>query len=885
MADIIYTAALDDKQVLAALQRIDANIDKMASEADKDFDRVGKSAGASGAEIGVMAGIVGSLATEFIRLGEQAVRVLGEILSRSVEVAQGFDTLHARLLGIFQGNREAATEAFDFIQKKSKELGIDLSEVAGAFLPKVQNLDQFERVAKIATALARSDPEQGAIGARIALIEALSGTFTSLQRRFEIPKDDIKALQDAFSTGGMEGFITKFEEVLKKSGKGFDDLSNTAATSFAKIEQAGQQLEGRLGTPIVAELKKLADSLNEFITENEDDIVIFADTIGRSIAQALELLNQIDLSKIDTKSLIQVADDIQQIVSAVELLVKELSSFEELGTLGSALFKTFNPLLTLLGDGGLGKALKSTAQGVAYVKAYLDALEAVIIKTAQALGKVAEAGQKLATGDIKGYIEALQGAQDIWNKQTGLEAWNKSLAESQKNMAAYTQEVEGNKKAQDDLRQKLEDSKNSTNENANALLEAAAAERKAKEEAEKYADAKSKVDEAMAAAELDFQRKLEDIDINVERKRLDIAIEFAQKREDEARKNVDKLADIRLKNEQAQRDARKDLSRTEEDIARKHANDTISLEQEQRDKRVDIERNFRLKLEDIQRQFLLDADEAELRRDAIGFLRALKQRNEKVQQATIDRSREVEDVKITNERKRVELARSQQEELLEARIQNKRKLEDLRISLNREIDAQNEAYQRSLEEISIGENRKNEELARARERDIEDAQRSYARKLEDLQASLAEELKVIAEFEAQKAKIQAEATARLDEARKKANEANAEGPYVATSDQTDRNKPRNVRRRQEGGSVERSVPFLVGENGPEIFKPQQDGKIVPLHNFMMPNLSPNVGGGSYDNSRQTVVNLPLATANQIMDPIIAHQIKNMVYSAMKDLTR
>jgi hypothetical protein len=56
--------------------------------------------------------------------------------------------------------------------------------------------ESLEEVLRTAQLLAAIDPIQGFEGAKIALQEALSGDFTSLQRRFELPRGEIQKLKD-----------------------------------------------------------------------------------------------------------------------------------------------------------------------------------------------------------------------------------------------------------------------------------------------------------------------------------------------------------------------------------------------------------------------------------------------------------------------------------------------------------------------------------------------------------------------------------------------------------------------------------------------------------------------------------------------------------------
>lgn len=123
MADVIYTASLEDKDILAALKRIDVNINKVARQADKEFQSVGKSASASGVQIGAISGIVSSLTTKFIELGHKMVQALSQGVKESVNLASNLETTEAIFTGIFQGNEEAAVGALARIRKESRELG------------------------------------------------------------------------------------------------------------------------------------------------------------------------------------------------------------------------------------------------------------------------------------------------------------------------------------------------------------------------------------------------------------------------------------------------------------------------------------------------------------------------------------------------------------------------------------------------------------------------------------------------------------------------------------------------------------------------------------------------------------------------------------------
>lgn len=870
------------------IREANGRFSQMGEAARKGFEEAEKGAQLSGVKIGAMAGAVSSLVTEFINLGQQAVGVLIDIGKQSVQTALEVDTLKARLGGIFRGDKEAADEAFTFIQKKSKELGIDLSELAGAFIPKTENLQQFEQVAKIATALARSDPEQGAIGARIALIEALSGTFTSLQRRFEIPKQDIDRLKEAFDTGGMEAFLSEFEKVLAASGKSFDDLANTAQASFDRLAIAGEQLGGRLGAPILEALQAAADKLGEFVSMNEDDLIVFADTIGRTVAEVINLISSVDLSGLDIQSLIDFADYVQRIVASVQLLASQFSGL-------SVSFGAFNTTITGGVDvfGALSEALLNIddafvtlSQGIALAKASYAGLTASIEPLIDVFKQLTIAAAQSASFNYTGAVESLGAAAGaIQNNTASQAAFNASLMESQASFANYQKSIDNNADSQRNLREELEKQKTAGTGAADAVQAKGAADRQAAEEADKLTEAQTKVNEKLADAQQDFQRKLEDIDITTERKRLDIAIDFAQKREDAAKKNLQKLDDIQKKYGQDVDDAAIELGRKEEDIARKFGQERIDLERDQRKKRVEIEKDYRLKIQEIQRQFLTDAEEAERNRDAVAFLRAMKERDKQVQDAQLNRQQEIQETKTTGEQRKQELELQRQREIEDARIANERKLEDLKLNLERQIEAQNTAYARELDDLRTNEQRKYEELAMARQRDIEDAQKAYDRKLEDLRASLAAELAVIEEFAAKKAALLAQGAAMSTSTRKPGTRGSAGGraPSAGTNRGSIARQTAVMQEFAEGGIVGAGRPVIVGERGPEIFTPNTAGRIIPNNQLLMPAMS--AGGASYSvtNNNQKSASLGGLLDAGSLDALLQARVQNILLSILGNL--
>jgi len=885
MPDLIYTAQLDDKQILAALKRIDASINGLSKKASSDFQAVGKSAQASGVQIGAMAGIAASVTTAFINLGQQAITALIDIGKQSVQAALEVDTLKQKLLGIFDGSKEAADEAFTFIQDKSAETGVDLSELAGAFVPKSENLAQFEKIAKIASVLATQDP-LGMDAARIALQEALSGDFVSLRKRFEfVTKADIQGIKDLQGElGDTEGLIVGLEGILDRQGLAFDNLQKTAQVSFNKLGIAGQQLGGRLGAPIVESLQAVADKINEFVGTNEDDLIVFADTIGRVIADVIDLFSGLDFGGLDVGTLQSIADYIFNIINALQLaggqflaLAGTVAGTNDTGDL-------FYTLLTNLDD-----ALVTLAQIIALTNASFKAAQEGIRPYLKSLQALAE----FATGDIPSGIvaisEALNSTTDL---AAGQDAFNASILESQKAFADYQSSLDGNKDSQQSLREELEETANAGTDAADAILAQDAAARDATEANAEYEEALAKVNEKFAEAQEELGQKLEDIEIETARKRFDILEEFANKREDLARDNARRLEDIARETEQKIQDAIIDLNRQEQDIALKFVREQADLEREQANKRIDIEVDYRRRLRDIRRQFELDAEEAERNRDAVGFLRALRQRNEEVNQAQVDRQRSINDAKLEGEKKREELAIQQQQEIEDAQIANERKLEDIRLFNQRALEENRTRLDRELEDLSIAESRKLEELVLSRERDIEDAQKAYERKIADLEESLKAELALIQEYEQAKrdeyaltaaaaaaSEVQPPSTTGGDAAGFGDNPGTIGGGPGGNGGGGMQSTPG----RAFGGLVNAGQAVPVGERGPELFVPSSNGRIVPNSAVMM-NTQGNGVAGSISNSKTQMINLPVTDTGLLQNPIFVAGLRNLILNELSKVS-
>jgi len=85
------------------------------------------------------------------------------------------------------------------------------------------------------------DPRQGAVGARVALAEALSGNITSLNRRFQIPKEELEKLKDA--TIPVSERLNALDSFLNKVGVTSESITSKVDQDAASFRRLGQELD------------------------------------------------------------------------------------------------------------------------------------------------------------------------------------------------------------------------------------------------------------------------------------------------------------------------------------------------------------------------------------------------------------------------------------------------------------------------------------------------------------------------------------------------------------------------------------------------------------------------------------------------------------------
>jgi hypothetical protein len=143
----------------------------------------------------------------------------------------------------------------------------------------------LEDLIKQAEILAASNPSQGLEGAAFALKEAVSGDFTSIIERFNLPRKfindlraqgipDIEAVGQAMQAMGLDASLVS-------------NMAETAQGRWSTFTDTLTNLAGILTQPIFATFSGGLASVNSWLEKNQEKMTAFAGSIAGEVGQAI----------------------------------------------------------------------------------------------------------------------------------------------------------------------------------------------------------------------------------------------------------------------------------------------------------------------------------------------------------------------------------------------------------------------------------------------------------------------------------------------------------------------------------------------------------------------------------------------------------------------
>jgi hypothetical protein len=340
----------------------------------------------------------------FRRAGEMGIEALAQGLQGMVDqvVAAGaagmeFNSTMEQVegkLGALTGSSTATAEALALIRQEASEVPFiplqDLARAATDLQPATKiaktGLDDLLNTAEL---LAASNMEEGINGASFALREAVSGDFTSLIERFNLPRTMINKLKE-------EGVPAL--EIVKRSlaelGITTDLLaaqSNTASARWAGLKGV---MDATAGTATKDAYDAISESLGGMLDkmqENGPTIQRWAEGVGEHLGNAAEA----GVRLVEGVNWVALGNLIDEAASKAERLAGFLSQVGE----------------------GIGAEMNDATQRRILVDAINDTAAAL-----EEQGRSAEAGRLTYTAyrgsieDAIGLLEAMPGATDLFSE-------------------------------------------------------------------------------------------------------------------------------------------------------------------------------------------------------------------------------------------------------------------------------------------------------------------------------------------------------------------------------------------------------------------------------------------------------------------------------------
>lgn len=290
----------------------------------------------------------------FTKDGGKAKEILAQIRAEADQTPFAFQEMAKATAGLMSSAKQAAVPLMDLVRD--------------------------------AEVLAASNPEQGLQGAAFALREAVSGDFTSVIERFNLPRSYINKLKDE----GVPA-LEIVRRTMKEVGYDMDLVSNLSKTASGRWSTFMDTIDGvrsKLTQPLFEKVKEGLEWMQGIFDENKETIAEWTNILGSKLGQAVT----------------DAANGIGQFVEAAKPLVADvLPMLGQAAKFVSDNWDTFKGVLIAVGVVLAGAALVA---GIAAVGGLIASLASPIglVVLAVALLGAAWAGN---WGDIQGKTAAV----------------------------------------------------------------------------------------------------------------------------------------------------------------------------------------------------------------------------------------------------------------------------------------------------------------------------------------------------------------------------------------------------------------------------------------------------------------------------------------------
>mgnify|MGYP005844403487 CR=1 FL=1 len=379
--------------VAVVLAGKDNNASRVINNVVRELSGLERAAGTAGRGLGGLVDGLGrlGLATIGVRALADSAKGLGNALGIGLNVE--LENVEAQLVA-FTKDGAAAKAILADIRKEANTTPFAFAEMAKATAGLMSSARQASvplmELVRDAEILAASNPAQGLEGAAFALREAVSGDFTSIIERFDLPRQYINQLKEQ----GVPA-LEIVRRAMQAVGYDADLVGNLAKTASGKWSTLMDTLDGirqRASAKLFDNLKIGLTDVQTWLDQNKAAIDEWADSIGTGLSNAFT-------------SAVQIAQD-------AKAEWEDLNETQQKGVLLlTALMLAGGPLVGAIKGVALAAYGIASAFDFAIAKAVI--LPAALAVAMKSIGDMAAGGKF----DMESYRkELLANAGDIVNK-------------------------------------------------------------------------------------------------------------------------------------------------------------------------------------------------------------------------------------------------------------------------------------------------------------------------------------------------------------------------------------------------------------------------------------------------------------------------------------
>lgn len=219
----------------------------------------------------------------------------------------------------------------------------ELADATAALLPASKQAGVgLQDVVKQAEVLAALNPSEGLTGAAFSLREALSGDFTSIVERFNLPRERLKELK-AEGVPALEAVRVALAEMGVDASL-VAGMANTLGGRWSTFMDTIDSARLAAVSPVYDQLGAALSVVSDIVNDNSDAFGAFATAIGTSLAEAIKsvLAFIVMVQNISTDHGLGV---FESIITAIEIRIGEV-----FGETAQAIFHAFVASIQAISD-------------------------------------------------------------------------------------------------------------------------------------------------------------------------------------------------------------------------------------------------------------------------------------------------------------------------------------------------------------------------------------------------------------------------------------------------------------------------------------------------------------------------------------------------------